>query len=36
MTEISCTKGAYIVKEGHNEGDMFVIDSGELEIVKGE
>lgn len=36
MSEISCKSGAYIVQEGHNEGDMFVIDSGELEIIKGE
>lgn len=30
MAEISCKSGAIVVREGANEGDMFVIDSGEL------
>jgi cAMP-dependent protein kinase regulator len=34
MAEISCPQGVLIANEGKNEGDMFVIDSGELEIVK--
>jgi hypothetical protein len=28
MTEVSCQSGTFVVKEGQNEGDMFVIDSG--------
>lgn len=30
MSEVSCPPGERVVKEGANEGDMFVIDSGEL------
>ena len=35
MTEFSCDKGAFVIKEGDNGSDMFVIDTGELEVIKG-
>ena len=36
MTEVPCPKDTLVVKEGKSEGgDMFVTDSGELEVVKG-
>ena len=34
MAEICCKKGALVVVEGKSEGDMYVVDSGELEVMK--
>ena len=30
MAEVTCKQGTVVVKEGKSEGDMFVVDHGEL------
>lgn len=35
MSEVACVPGAMVIKEGQTGSDMFVVDSGELEVIKG-
>lgn len=36
MTERSCVAGELVIREGESGQEMFVVDSGELEVMKGE
>jgi cAMP-dependent protein kinase regulator len=35
MSEVSCLPGCLVIREGQTGCDMFVVDSGELECLKG-